>query len=366
MVTIRVNDLSLALPPFHLREVTLEVAAGEYFVLLGPTGAGKTVLLECLVGLLRPDAGKVFLGDRDVTRLAPEHRGVGYLPQDYALFPNMTVRRNIAFGLKVRGAPGDRIRRKVAELADQLNIAHLLDRLPLKLSGGEKQRAGLARALAVEPPVLLLDEPLAAVDERSRDRIAGDLRELQQSTGVTVVHVSHNFEETLAVADRIGVVNQGRLEQVGTPEDIFERPARLAVAEFTRAKNIFPIAEAAPASGELARIALADGTVLRADRSANRGEPAHAMVRPEHVRLLPAAGNQPVPAGHNEVKAAVRRLVPKGALTGIECAAESGTAWFVLLPTREARRWQPGVPALLSFSPEDVHLLEREGLPQRV
>jgi len=364
MVSIRVEDLSLSLPPFHLREVTLEVRAGEYFVLLGPTGAGKTVLIECIAGLLHPDAGRVSLGEREVTRTPLEHRGIGYLPQDYALFPNMTVRRNIAFGLKVRRTPDARIRDQVAGLAEQLHIGHLLDRFPLKLSGGEKQRVALARALAVEPPVLLLDEPLAAVDERSRDRIAGELRELQQGTGVTVIHVSHNFEETLAVADRIGVVIEGRLEQVGAPEDIFERPANLSVAEFTHAKNLFPLDSAAfaasvsPGAGGPLRCRLADGTLLRVEPPAGLREPAHAMVRPEHIGLYPSDGKAPAPDGANQVAATVSRLVSKGPLTGIDCLSDSGTPWSALLPARAARHWAPGDRAILTFAPEDVHLLE--------
>jgi molybdate/tungstate transport system ATP-binding protein len=204
---LRVERLSIRLGEFDLRNISLEVREGEYFVLLGPTGTGKTVLVECIAGLHRPKSGRIFLNGRDITDLPPEERGIGYVPQDYALFPNLTAFENIAFGLRVRKFPEAMVRRKVQELAEWLGITYLLHRLPLTLSGGEKQRVALARALAVEPKVLLLDEPLAAVDEQTRERLCRELKAIQRQTGATFVHVSHNFEETLAVADRIGVMH---------------------------------------------------------------------------------------------------------------------------------------------------------------
>ena len=159
-----IERLSIRLGEFDLRDISLEVREGEYFVLLGPTGTGKTVLVECIAGLHRPKSGRIFLNGRDITDLPPEERGIAYVPQDYALFPNLTAFENIAFGLRVRKFPEAMVRQKVQELAEWLGITYLLHRLPLTLSGGEKQRVALARALAVEPKVLLLDEPLAAVD----------------------------------------------------------------------------------------------------------------------------------------------------------------------------------------------------------
>jgi len=235
---LRVENLSIRLGEFDLRDISFEVREGEYFVLLGPTGTGKTVLIECIAGLHRPRTGRIILNGRDVTDLPPEERGIAYVPQDYALFPNLTAFENIAFGLRVRKLPDSKVRARVYELAEWLGITYLLDRLPLTLSGGEKQRVALARALAVEPQILLLDEPLAAVDEQTRERLCRELKTIQRQTGATFVHVSHNFEETLAVADRIGVMNFvegteegkrgtrlriGQLLQVGTPEEIFYR-----------------------------------------------------------------------------------------------------------------------------------------------
>ena len=236
---IQVRGLSIQLGEFAVREVDLDVGRGEYFVLLGPTGAGKTVLLECIAGLHRPRRGEVFIAGRRVNDLPPERRGLGYLPQDYALFPHLSVARNIGFGLELRRRPAAHIEARVKELAELLGITHLLHRSPVRLSGGERQRVALARALAIEPAVLLLDEPLSALDEQMRENLCVELRRLHERLGTTTIHVSHSFEETLAVADRIGIIHQGRLRQVGTPEQVIRRPASEFVARFVRCYNIW-------------------------------------------------------------------------------------------------------------------------------
>ncbi|MDD8027642.1 MAG: ATP-binding cassette domain-containing protein [Acidobacteriota bacterium] len=237
---IAVRRLSLTLGEFVLRDIDLDVAEGEYFVLLGPTGAGKTVLLECLVGLHRPAAGTIRLDGADVTSAPPERRGIAYVPQDYCLFPNLTARDNIAYGLAGRNRPRAEIEARTGELADWLGVRPLLERRPLTLSGGEKQRIALARALAVRPRLLLLDEPLAAVDPSTRDEVCGELKKIQREGRTTVIHVCHNFEEALTVADRIGILRDGRLVQIGSPRDIFRRPRSAFVARFTGAANLLP------------------------------------------------------------------------------------------------------------------------------
>ena len=280
---IEIQNLSIDLGEFHLRDVSLAIEDGEYMVVLGPTGAGKTVLVECLVGIYRPRSGRMLIGGEEVTRLYPEERGGGYVPQDYALFPNMTVRRNIAYGLKARKRPADEIDRSVEAMMELLDIAHLHYRMPLNLSGGEKQRVALGRALITEPRILLLDEPLAALDENLRAELAAELRGVQRTLGGTFLHVCHSFEETSEVADRIAIMNGGRIVQVGSIDDVLARPASLFVARFTLTRNF--IEGVAEPVGDGCRIACADGHVLTSSHGRFEGK-VTAAIRPEHIEVL--------------------------------------------------------------------------------
>jgi len=230
---IRVEDLRLRAGRFRLA-VSLEVRAGEYFVLIGPSGAGKTLLLESLCGLVGILGGRIEIAGRDVTRREPRERHIGYVPQDGMLFPHLSVRDNIAFALRARGSGRAECRRQAERMSEMLGIRHLLDRGIRGLSGGERQRVALARALARRPRVLLLDEPVSALDEETRDAILLQLRQVQRATGVTALHVCHNLEEMLRVADRVGVLRRGRLVQVGTPEELRRRPADPRVARILR------------------------------------------------------------------------------------------------------------------------------------
>ena len=284
---IRIENLSIDLGEFHLRDIDLAIEEGEYMVLLGPTGAGKTVLVECIVGIHRPKTGRVLIGADDVTRLYPEERNVGYVPQDYALFPNMTVAQNLAYGLNARRMPRASIDAKVAEMMDLLGIAHLHYRLPLNLSGGEKQRVALGRALATQPRILLLDEPLAALDENFRAELAAELRRVQRALAGTFVHVCHSFEETADVADRVAVMNHGSLVQVGTIHEVLARPASLFIAQFSRTRNFLDgVAEAV---GDGCRVTLDGGVLLASSYGAFNG-PVTAGIRPEDIELQAGSG----------------------------------------------------------------------------
>ena len=235
---IDIENLSIDLGEFHLRDISLRIHDGEYMVLLGPTGAGKTVLVECIVGIHRPDTGRILIDGRDATRLYPEERNVGFVPQDYALFPNMTVADNVAYGLKARRLPKAEVAERVERMMRLLEVDHLRERLPLNLSGGEKQRVALGRALATEPRVLLLDEPLAALDENLRSELAAELRRVHQAVRGTFLHVCHSFEEAAEVADRVAIINEGRIVQVGNLDEVISGPASLFVARFTRTRNL--------------------------------------------------------------------------------------------------------------------------------
>jgi ABC-type sugar transport system ATPase subunit len=210
---IRLDDISWCAGEFRLEQVSFTVPTGRYGVLMGKTGGGKTSLLEIICGLRRPSAGRVWLGERDVTDLAPGERGLGYVPQDGALFPTMTVREQIGFAQRLRHRPAEEIAARVTELAAPLGIAHLLDRKLDGLSGGERQRVALGRALAAKPQVLLLDEPLSALDDDTREPLADLLRTVQRETAVTVLHITHNRSEAARLADFLFRLEDGRVRE---------------------------------------------------------------------------------------------------------------------------------------------------------
>lgn len=217
---ISVEDLYFSIGDFAMSGLSFEVHEGEYFVLTGPNGSGKTVLIRLISGLYFPDSGQVRIQGRVVTNLPPWRRGVGYVPQEGILFPNRNVRDNIRFGLEVRRTRKARVKEEVEKAAGMLGIEYLLDRTVDGLSGGETQKVSLARALVLNPSVLLLDEPVSAIDEESRDEVCHQLRRIQRELGITTLHVSHNRRETHLVADRVGVIRDGVLEGTGTVDEM--------------------------------------------------------------------------------------------------------------------------------------------------
>ncbi len=344
---IQVRGVSISLGEFTVHDASIDVGRGEYFVLLGPTGAGKTVLLECIAGLHRPTQGDILVEGQRVNHVPPEQRGLGYLPQDYALFPHLNVAQNIGFGMRLRRRSSGEIERRVRELAALLKITHLLARSPLHLSGGEKQRVALARALAIEPKVLLLDEPLSALDEQTRETLCVELRRVHSELRTTTVHVSHNFEETLAVADRIGILSDGRVRQVGTPEEVFHRPCSEFVARFVRAENIIRGRAERNAGGLFVTVGLmsfraADGP---------EGE-VFLTVRPEDVEVgEPFSSDLP-----NVITGPIVRMVDRGALVRVDVA---GAVDLVALVPRRAwkdKGLRVGDTASAWFEPRATHV----------
>jgi putative spermidine/putrescine transport system ATP-binding protein len=212
--------------------VSLTVADGEILGVLGPSGCGKTTTLRAVAGFETPDSGILTVDDEDVTHVPPEDRNVGLVFQEYALFDNMTVRENVAFGLKMRGVGRGERRRRAEDLLETLGIGEMGDRDPTTLSGGQQQRVGLARALAIEPSVLLLDEPMTGLDAQLKTRLQAEVGDLLADLGVTGLYVTHDQEEAMVMCDRVAVMNEGRLEQVGTPREIYEKPANDFVATF--------------------------------------------------------------------------------------------------------------------------------------
>jgi molybdate/tungstate transport system ATP-binding protein len=236
---IRIENLNIRLLEFNLHDIKLDIGKNEFFILMGPTGAGKTILLEAISGLVPLKSGKITIGKRDITRLPPEKRGISIVYQDYALFPHLTVLENITYGLHFHKIGKTQAEERLTHLLDVLNLSHLQQRLPINLSGGEKQRVALARALMVEPEVLLLDEPISALDPGFREEVRNALKRLHKSSNVTFLMVTHNFAEALSLGDRGAVMKEGRIEQIGSMEDIFQRPSSTFVADFVGMKNIF-------------------------------------------------------------------------------------------------------------------------------
>jgi ABC-type Fe3+/spermidine/putrescine transport system ATPase subunit len=216
----------------------LSIRNGEFLSILGPSGCGKTTLLNCLAGFVTPTAGTIELGGADLTRVPPHRRGLGLVFQNYALFPHMSVADNVAYGLKVRGTPKAERKERVTEVLRLVDLADFAGRRPKQLSGGQQQRVAVARALATEPSVLLLDEPLSNLDAKLRREMRTELRALQQRLGITAVFVTHDQEEAMSMSDRIAVMNAGRIEQLGSPEEVYHRPATRFVAEFVGAANV--------------------------------------------------------------------------------------------------------------------------------
>jgi putative spermidine/putrescine transport system ATP-binding protein len=286
--------------------VDLEVREGEFFSMLGPSGSGKTTCLRMIAGFEQPTEGRILLGGKDVSRLAPYEREVNTVFQDYALFPHMSVQDNVGYGLMVRRIPAADRRRRVAEALDMVRLGDFGPRKPGQLSGGQRQRVALARALVLRPKVLLLDEPLGALDLKLRQAMQIELKEIQQDVGLTFIYVTHDQEEALTMSDRLAVFNRGRIEQVGSPADVYERPATGFVAGFVGVSNVL--------EGETAQ--------------SITGDPAAFTIRPEKI----AMGEVDDPASEDECTATghVGEVVYLGAVTRYIVQLDAGATLVVM------------------------------------
>ena len=268
-----------------MRDVTLDIASGQFFTLLGPSGSGKSTTLMIIAGFVAPDAGAVLIEGRPMERAAPERRNLGVVFQNYALFPHMTVYENLAFPLQMRRAPAEDIARRVERILSVVRLEQSHWKYPAQLSGGQQQRVAVARALIFEPAVLLMDEPLGALDKNLRTHLQMELKHLQRQLGVTVIYVTHDQDEALTMSDRIAVINQGSIEQVGTPEELYEEPATPFVAGFVGESNTLA-ATFVRARVDGSEVRLASGLIVRARRRALApGTACTLRLRPERVVL---------------------------------------------------------------------------------
>ena len=300
MSEVTLEDVSVSFDGVPaLRDVSLSVTEGEFFTLVGPSGCGKTTTLRTVAGFETPDSGTVEIGGVDVAGVPPEDRNVGIVFQNYALFPHMSVRENVAYGLRYRDPPGDvDDHERVDNLLELVDRAGMGERDPEELSGGQQQRIALARALAPGPEVLLLDEPLSALDARLRERLRVVIRDLQQELGITTIYVTHDQAEALAISDRVAVMHDGRVEQIGRPEDIYREPASRFVAEFVGDNNLL---EGAVVSTDPPQVRLAGGsdeqaTTIAVDSLPSENERVTLSIRPEDVRLGDASAPITLPA----------------------------------------------------------------------
>ena len=323
---IRIENLSNDWKEFKINNINLQVEDSEYFVILGPSGSGKTMLLELIAGMWPIDSGKIYMDNQDITMFPPEKRGIGFVYQNYMLFPHKTVFENIAFGLKVKKVAKEEIKTRVNEMMDLLKISHLADRLPRTLSGGEQQRTALARALIIYPKILLMDEPLSALDRKTRDELMQELKEIHRKFDVTLVHVTHNFDEALMLADRIAIMRNGEISQVGTSTEIFRHPADKFVADFVGAENIIE----GIAKKDGAKITIVDtGNISIYSTEQNEGH-VHITVRPEDIIL---STQKVETSARNVFKGQIREIVDTGAL--IKLTIDVGEPLVVFL-TRQS------------------------------
>ena len=333
-----------------LHAVSLSIADNEFFTLLGPSGCGKTTLLRLIAGFEEVTAGEILLFGQDIAPLEPNQRPVNTVFQQYALFPHLSVIDNVAFGLKMKGWAADRRLRRAGEMLEMVHLSEHAGKRPVQLSGGQQQRVALARALAAEPRVLLLDEPLSALDLKLRQAMRVELKQLQETTGITFVFVTHDQDEALAMSDRIAVMSAGHVRQIGTARDIYEAPENRFVADFIGETNLLAV-EVAALEGGMAEVVLPGGRRLRCPAArTERGGTHHLSVRPERMALTAE--------GQGDLAATVHRIVYLGNDLHVLARLESGEEVTVRLQnSARVAVPEPGARIGLTVEPAAARLL---------
>lgn len=353
---IQLERVSLTRGSFSLRKIDLTVTQGEHFFIIGPSGSGKTLLLETIAGI-HPDAGgRILTGGKDMGDLPPEKRGLSLMYQDYSLFPHLTVAENIGFGLKTQGIPQHEISMVVESLVSRFGLSTLLDRHPASLSGGEKQRVALARALATSPSLLLLDEPFAAIDPTLKSQFIDELKMIRDERDLTILQVSHSREEAYALADRVAVLIDGKICQVGTCDEVFRRPASLDVAVFTGIENIL---EGVVTSGDSGKRILITGKIrIGVSHDIPPGTHMIGCIRAAEVMIHPEGEPVNPEISSNEGIVNGLRADEHGISVLIDCGVPV-TSWFSCRE-QERYQWRIGQKVLVGFPLQAVQLIRRE------
>ena len=337
-----------------LNDVTVAIQENEFFTLLGPSGCGKTTLLRLIAGFDHPTAGVIMLHDRDISQLPPYQRSINTVFQNYALFPHMTVAQNISFGLEMLGKPKRDVKETVSKMLALVKMEDLYNRRIKQLSGGQQQRVALARALAPQPKVLLLDEPLAALDYKLRKEMQFELKHLQQETGITFIFVTHDQEEALTMSDRIAVMEAGRILQIGTPRQIYNHPVERFVADFIGSTNFLSI-EVLAVEGRHARLKLCSGVEVRVNLPDGvvAGDSVTAVVRPEYSNLIAD------PAGKGDLKGVLEDIVYLGTDTHYHIRLPDETTFVTRSQNQleETEEFKVGQSVIIAFKPNSVQVL---------
>jgi putative spermidine/putrescine transport system ATP-binding protein len=330
-----------------LAETDLTVADGEFLTLLGPSGSGKTTLLSLVAGLTHPDGGEVCIGENDVTYQAPHHRDIGVVFQNYALFPHMTILENIAFPLKMRKVAAAQARERALAALEMIKLPHIAQRYPKELSGGQQQRVALARCMVYRPSIILMDEPLGALDKKLREHMQLEIKRIHRELGTTIIYVTHDQEEAMTMSDRICLMNAGKIEQLGTPDDLYFRPRTLFVADFLGESNLLPAKIVASQGNEIDVLVGARGIKASATKNGDiqQDTSIHIMVRPQNMVIEKA-----VAGDVRNFQATVTDVMVTGSLTKVYMSTE-----------------EDGIPALVSAFPtrisgETFHLGDKVSL----
>jgi spermidine/putrescine transport system ATP-binding protein len=337
-------------------DVSVSIGEGEFFSLLGPSGCGKTTTLRMIAGFEVPDEGRIMLQGRDVTTVTPARRPVNMVFQQYALFPHMSIADNVAFGLKVKRVPRSEHRERISEILRIVDLEGLERRRPRQLSGGQQQRVALARALVNQPAALLLDEPLGALDVKLRKHMQLELKRIQHELGTTFVYVTHDQEEALAMSDRIAVMNGGRVEQIGNPREIYERPQTAFVADFIGSLNALELTvDELVGSYAVVRVGERERVVVPVGADVRPGATLRVAVRPERVQIGPV--DRPVPEGGSSLEGSIVQIVYLGMYTQLHVDTRAGRVVSHRLADELTDALAEGSRVLLSWEPEHASVL---------
>ncbi len=351
MSFVEIKEISKNYGANHVvRKVDLNIEKGEFISLLGPSGCGKTTVLRMIAGFETPSTGSVTIDNEDVTQLNPAQRNVGMVFQAYALFPNMTVADNVAFGLKIAGKPAAEIKARVAEMLELVKLPLVGDRYPYQLSGGQQQRIALARALAISPRILLLDEPLSALDAKIRVSLREEIRSVQRKLGITTVFVTHDQEEALSISDRVVVMNEGRIEQLGTPPEIYNQPRTRFVASFVGTLTIMSAKIVDPVARTLT---IGDQPVKsRLSPKGKSGDEITVGLRPEAISLGKARANS------NSLNANVTDINFLGSILRVKMRCGAHDIALDMFNQNMSRPPEVGTPVTINFDPNDLVILD--------